>query len=190
MMRPGGGKQKGSNFERATGRALSMWLTEGERGDLFARNVLSGGVFTNNIKKGNTKELGTPGDLMANHPRAFAFLSKFNVECKHKADIGLDAFLFDYGDKSFLAKTLRGLREQSHKLGIAPWVVAKQNLRPTILLTDGEVGERIFASRRGRGLAPRWSLMHNHRRALFDFDSVLACVDPARMLLNMEDWQP
>lgn len=183
-------KQKGSDFERATGRALSLWLTDNERGDLFARNVLSGGVFTTNIKKGNTAELGTPGDLMANHPRAFRFLERFQVECKHKAKLDLEAFLFDYRAGSFLAKTLRGLRVQSHKLGSAPLVVAKQNNKPIILLTDGDVGELVAKASHGRGLRPRWSLLHNGQHALFDFDSVLKTIDSAKLIRLMEDWSP
>ena len=51
-MRPGGGKPKGNEFERWVGRQLSIWITDGARTNIFARNVLSGGGFTVTLEKG------------------------------------------------------------------------------------------------------------------------------------------
>ena len=37
-MRSGGGKQKGSAFEREICKKLSLWFTENERDDIFFRS--------------------------------------------------------------------------------------------------------------------------------------------------------
>ena len=45
-MRKGGGKEKGSSFERLVCKRMSMWLSKGERDDLFWRSAMSGGRAT------------------------------------------------------------------------------------------------------------------------------------------------
>lgn len=131
-MRAGGGKEKGSAFERETGAQLSRWITAGQRKDLFSRNVLSGGRFTGQERKGET--LGIPGDLMAAHPLAFDFLRRHVIECKHYADLGFAQFLFDQDRASFLIKTYDHTVNQAIKIDAFAWVIAKQNMKPAILL--------------------------------------------------------
>ena len=175
-MRPGGSKEKGSEFERQTGTLLSLWITQGGRADLFARNVLSGGQFTNALKRGST-ELGTPGDLVANNPLAFAFLSMFFIECKHYKDLGFEALLFDEG-KSFLGQVLAGCRKQAKQAPqlMFPLVIARQNRRPTIMLCDGAVGHAFLRAVPRRRPAPRWHSLHDGSIMMMPFEAALSVV--------------
>lgn len=181
-MRAGGGKEKGSEYERWTGKTLSLWVSEGQRADLFARNVLSGGSFTNAMKNGATTEFGTPGDLMANHPMAFAFLSSFFVECKHYADLGFEAFLFDHEASSFLGKVLAQCRKQAVQSNVWPLLVAKQNRRPSILLCDRAVGDAALAAVPGRLPALRHHHLHSGRTTMFLMEAFTSHVPPGRFI--------
>ena len=52
-MRKGGGKAKGSSFERLICKELSLWITGGEHQDVFWRSAMSGGRSTVAMKKGD-----------------------------------------------------------------------------------------------------------------------------------------
>jgi hypothetical protein len=121
-------KNKGSAFEREAGKQLSLWLTAGERPDTFSRNVLSGGSFTNAELRGE-KSSRMPGDLMAAHPLAFAFLSQFSVECKHYEDIGLDAYLWDTRARTMLGEFIYHTKRQAVPVDLEYMLIAKQDYR-------------------------------------------------------------
>lgn len=184
-MRPGGGKGKGSEFERQVGKALSLWVSEGHRSDLFARNVLSGGSFTNAMKK-DSKEHGMPGDLAANHPMAFKFLELFTVECKHYADLGFEAFLFDTESKSFLGSVLKHTRKQAEQAKLHPMVIARQNRRPSILLTDLYVGDALLEAVPARLKKPSHHILHSGRTTMLLLDEVVRLVPAIRFLEYMQ----
>jgi hypothetical protein len=147
-VRKGGGKAKGSSFERYVGVRLSLWLTEGERTDLFSRNVLSGGRFTNQAKKG--LELAIPGDLAAAHPLAIEFITKFMVECKHHKNINLDVYLFDTQQKSSLAKIIDKALAEAKLANVVPLIVVKQNNRDAAVLMQHAVGGAALEATRHR----------------------------------------
>lgn len=143
-MRQGGAKAKGSLFERQVGVMLSLWLTSNEREDLFSRNVLSGGRFTTADKKGTI--LGIPGDLMPAHPLAFDFISLFLVECKHrKEDVDIEE-LFFRGPKSFLGKVFNDCIKLGSRIGVHTMVVARKNYRPTVVIVEADVGDKMLRS--------------------------------------------
>lgn len=178
-------KEKGSEFERQVGKALSLWVSEGHRSDLFARNVLSGGSFTNAMKK-DSKEHGMPGDLAANHPMAFKFLELFTVECKHYADLGFEAFLFDTEAKSFLGSVLKHTRKQAQQAKLHPMVIARQNRRPSILLTDLLVGDVLLRNVPSRLKLPHHHVLHNQKTTMLLLDDVLRLVPAAKFLEAMQ----
>lgn len=125
-MKPGQGKNKGSSFERAVGAKLSLWLSAGKRKDLLCRTVGSGAQFT--FSKASQ---GNPGDLMAQDPIAFEFMSKTVVECKHWRSLDMIKFLNKKGD---LYKALLKVRQEGNLAGKSWWLIAKQNNQPTLLL--------------------------------------------------------
>jgi hypothetical protein len=51
-MRKGGGKQKGSQFERDVCRELSLWVSHGKQEDVYWRSAMSGGRSTVAALKG------------------------------------------------------------------------------------------------------------------------------------------
>ena len=61
-MKAGAGKRKGGNFENKMCKSLSLWWSEGERDDLFARTASSGGRFTQR-KKTNKDTANQEGDI-------------------------------------------------------------------------------------------------------------------------------
>lgn len=81
-MRPGGGKAKGSSFERAVCKALSLWVTYNERDDVLWRSALSGGRFTTSRKKKDSGLEHVAGDICAVHSDGYAFVDFFYIECK------------------------------------------------------------------------------------------------------------
>lgn len=124
-MRPGAGKEKGSEFERETGRILSKWITKGERDDLFCRTVLSGGQYTVSGK-------GNPGDLMAQDPLVHKLCSNYMIECKHWANLDMFSFIRQQGE---LHKALVKLCFQAGSGGKSWLYVVKQNWYPTLVMT-------------------------------------------------------
>jgi hypothetical protein len=139
-MRAGGGKDKGSSFERLVCRELSLWITDNAFDSIFTRNIISGGQFTNRIKSGHA-EHGQPGDVMARDPLANEFLSLFLVECKFHKDIHLDTYIFDTSGRSPLAKIIAKCRMEAeqHEPSLSPILIVKQNRQdPFILLGEAE----------------------------------------------------
>lgn len=178
--------QKGSSFERDTGERLSLWITGGERKDLFMRAKLSGGAFTQLEAKGGV--LNVPGDLIAQHELAFPFLRVCCIECKHRRDIDLLHYLLDPGDRSFLAQTVTQARRQAKLAGLHYIVIAKQNNRPTIMLMGTEAGEAAIAAshssrRRLHGLV--YHVLHGGVTML-RFDQFLSMVRPVDFIAGLE----
>jgi hypothetical protein len=174
-MLPGKGHAKGASFERKIGRELSFWISHGERGDLFTRNVLSGGDFTRRIATQET-EVGTPGDLMARNPLAFDFARAFAVECKHYRDLGMLQFLTDETETSFLSKVLTHTRLQADQAGVHFMVIARQNRMGVLVILPRRLGELVLVT-----AAPRKQLIAHQlhgRYFLTTLDCLIALVPP------------
>jgi hypothetical protein len=180
-MRKGGGAQKGAVFERKVCILLSLWVTDGERAEIFVRNVQSGGKFTQAVKI-NNYERGMPGDVMAGHPMAFAFLQKFAVECKHLRTLNIDEFVFGK-NSTMLGKIIQHSEKQSKLAGLHYMVVAKQNHREIITLMPTPIFEIM------QGCVKLGTLMHHdfHRRkvTLCYFEDMVKYVDAAEFLAKV-----
>lgn len=184
-MRPGGGKDKGSSFERDTCQKLSLWLSGGTRDDLLARNVLSGGQFTQARTRG--LERGSPGDLTAIDPLGIPLMQMFLIECKHKRDLDLTGFIFDRRGSSFLAVTIALCRLQA-KASNKQWLlVAKQNQREVLVFMEGGIIARAMrcmdASTRPPVLmSHRFHEYHRREVGVMYFDAFLEHVNSASFL--------
>jgi hypothetical protein len=178
-MRPGGGAAKGGEFERHVGRQLSLWLTNGQRTEIFTRNVMSGGVFTNALKLGKD-ERGMPGDLMAAHPLAFAFLSRFLVECKHLSSLGWDAYVYDRQRRSALGQIIALAAAQAAQAEppLDYLVIARQNRRPTIVIGAYPTLRNCIDT----PLGPLWHHVLHGSVLVMSFDDLTTRVRPARLL--------
>jgi hypothetical protein len=76
-MKKGGGKAKGSGFERDISRFFTRWLTGQDKELYFWRSPSSGQVATVNL--GNKS---ISGDIIALKPQASWFIDMFAIECK------------------------------------------------------------------------------------------------------------
>ena len=184
-MRAGGGKSKGSAFERAVGKQLSLWLTYNERPDIFARNVLSGGTFTRAVKAGG-KSSHMPGDLMAAHPLAFEFLAHMLVECKHMASLSLENYLFDANGSSPMSRIVALAQSQAEKANIDFMIVAKQNRRDPIVLVQAPIGRALLAAipsgRGGYRILPTHHFLHKGHICIMRLDDITMRASPRKFL--------
>ena len=137
-MRKGGGKNKGSQFERDICRQLSLWLTNGASDSVFWRTSNSGGRATTRSKKGKTTE-NQYGDICAIEEIGKKFLRLFTVEIKRGYNKHTVQDLFDLEDpsKSMYASWIEQAKE-SARLADTYWmIIIKRDRRQTVVLHNG-----------------------------------------------------
>jgi hypothetical protein len=134
-MKRGGGKGKGSAFERKVCAALSLWVTKGKHKDVFWRSSMSGGRATIHVKRGDKNRQA--GDIAAVTPEGHEFTDAFLIECKHLKNLSIQGFfLSGIGPLAgFWAKA----KKQARDHGKRPMIIARQNLYPTIVITTRDV---------------------------------------------------
>lgn len=131
-MRAGGGKGKGSGFERLVCKHLSLWITQGQREDVFWRSAMSGGRGTVLAKK--AKQGGNvAGDITATAKEGHLLTDPFFVECKFYAKLDLLPFFLGQS-KGALNKFWTTAHSQAAQHGKHPLIICKQNLLPPFVL--------------------------------------------------------
>ena len=130
-MRPGGSNQKGAAFERHVCKHLSMFVSKGQRDDLFWRTAMSGGRATLGYRTGKNRS-AQAGDIAAIDPLGSAFTSTFLVECKCYQELDIAAFLLGTGGKlrTFWTK----LFDEAIEMKRVPLLIAKQNRFPAFVI--------------------------------------------------------
>jgi hypothetical protein len=164
-------KQKGAGFEREVCKALSQWMSGGQRKDLFWRSAMSGGRATLGFRKGE-KHITQGGDISAIDPMGAPLTDRYCIELKFYRDLNLAAFWVGRG-------TLFGFWERAkvdaEKYGKMPMLIAKQNLFPTLLIVPVE-------SRFAFPSVVRWR-SYRHDAAVMAFDDLMLAVKyPAALL--------
>ena len=188
-MRKGGGHAKGAEWERQVGKALSLWLTNNQRPDIFTRNVLSGGSFTILERKGE-RSSRMPGDIMAAHPLAFKFLENFSVECKHLADLGVEAHFWDPKGGKALGEIIRLANRQARSIGLEYMLIARQNHREPFVFVNGRIGHRFLAARKPSkraSILPMYHILHRGSTFAMLLSDMLITVDPTILLEGPDD---
>ena len=122
-------KSKGSAFERTICKALSTWVSRGEREDLFWRSAMSGGRAT--VHKDKGKVADHAGDITATSEAGHKLTNQFYIECKFYKDLNIDGFLFGTGN---LHKFWQKCKEEANQYGKAPMLIAKQNRTPVLVV--------------------------------------------------------
>lgn len=130
-MRPGGGKAKGSAFERQVCVALSKWVSHGKESDLFWRSAMSGGRATVARRKG--VNIRQAGDICSVAPEGHAFTDQWFIECKFYKDLGIAQFLLNA--KGPLAAFWETAIEQARLCDRNPLLIVKQNGSPVYVIT-------------------------------------------------------
>lgn len=128
----GGGKRKGSAFEREICVKLSLWVSNGTQEDVFWRSAVSGGRSTVAARKGK-RLAAQAGDISCIHPIGVAFASKYLAECKSYASLDYQGILTGRGK---LLEFWRVVQEEAQRCGKMPFLIAKQNRQPTTICLD------------------------------------------------------
>jgi hypothetical protein len=170
-MRPGGGKAKGSEFEREICKKLSKWVSAGEREDLFWRSAMSGGRATVGRKKG-LDHAKHAGDISATHPMGHNLTDKFYIECKYYADLKFDSWLLN--GEGPLAGFWRTAQEQAADHKLLPMLIVKQNRSDVFMivpapaiLAPGAAGISAF------NVLATVARLHKAKADIFNFDAVM-----------------
>jgi hypothetical protein len=138
-VRPGGGNPKGGAYEREVCRRLSLWVSNGASTDLFWRSAMSGGRATVQLRAGKVN-VRQSGDICAIDPLGYPFVEANFVEVKHYKDLAIArGFVCQTGT---LIDFWRHAKREAAKYGKHPLLVARQNLYPTMAIT--EWGSSIF----------------------------------------------
>lgn len=127
-MRKGGGKQKGSQFERNVCVQLSLWISNGTQEDVFWRSALSGGRSTVAAAKGKSLAQQA-GDISAVSRVGAPFIETFYVECKFYRDLKFHGLMTGTGQLATFWDTAKAEAKRYEKL---PFLIAKQNQLPVI----------------------------------------------------------
>ena len=129
-------KGKGANFERTMCRKLSMWISYGERDDLFWRTAMSGGRATVKLAQGK-KALAQAGDMTAIDPLGMPFHELFFTEFKHYN--GLEYHQLVLGaNKGRAVKFWKKTCAEAKKYDKYAFMVTRQNYLPDVLWLQEE----------------------------------------------------
>ena len=126
-VRKGGGKGKGSSFEREVCVKLSLWTTGGLREDVYWRSAMSGGRAT--VRKGAVRQAG---DITAVAPEGHVLTDNMYLELKHLQNITLDSLVKGKGELINIWKTTE---IEAAKYNRIPTLIFRQNRWPTVLCT-------------------------------------------------------
>ena len=126
-MRKGGGKKKGSQFEREVCKALSLWVTNGKRGDVFWRSAMSGGRAT------MFSDVRQCGDICAVAPEGVPLTDHYFIECKAYRDLQIERWLVTGRGK--LADFWQETKDQAKIHKREPLLIFRQNGLPIMFLS-------------------------------------------------------
>lgn len=128
-MKRGGGKSKGSTFERKVCSMLSNWVSDRADADLFWRSSISGGRATVAKRKG--RSIKPAGDICAVSPAGHVLTERFFIECKHYKNLQIDRFFIGTGK---LHQFWKHAAKQANDHDRAPMLIARQNMFPILLV--------------------------------------------------------
>lgn len=142
MKSAGGGKRKGAAFEREICKKLSLWISKGERTDIFWRSAMSGGRATVQFKKG-IKNKTQACDISAIDPLGEKLLKDYIIECKHYKNLNLENLIYNTS-KEGLLEFWNETWKKAVDLGKLPIVIARQNNKKDIICLNYDIGLTIL----------------------------------------------
>lgn len=153
-MRKGGGKQKGSQFERDICKQLSLWISSDQREDIFWRSAMSGGRATISSSKGKSL-IAQVGDISCIDPIGSKFAESFYCECKFYANLDYLGLLKDTGK---LLEFWLDTKTKSEDCGKNPLLIAKQNRILPMACLNEEGAKQLGIRHRTILMAPKHDL--------------------------------
>lgn len=162
------GNKKGGSFEREVSKQLSLWITNGERDDVFWRTHGSGARHTVRFQKGK-ETAGQDGDIQSTHPLGEEFRNIFSIECKFYKDLNLWSIITGAKDFS-IYQYWKDTIEVSERVNKEPLLIAKQNNKPVLFVVSRLMELHI----RSAGLMPKFKfcLGTGEEAAAFIFDEI------------------
>jgi len=134
-MKKGGGKSKGSQFEREICRILTKWITGKANPVIFWRTAGSGSQHTN--LKGNSLMVG---DIMAIDERALPFTRLFCIECKFYKELDLFPFI---DNKGIIYSWWKELIRKSNETNKHPLLIFKRNRSSIFCMFSSSIFKKI-----------------------------------------------
>lgn len=132
-MKRGGGKSKGSAFERQVCKDLSLWVTNGQKDDCFWRSAMSGGRATVQHRKGQDLS-HVSGDICATHPDGYPLIENWFIECKFYKDLGFKTLVTS--GRGVVADFWGKACDQAQQHMKRPMLILKQNQLPALVGID------------------------------------------------------
>lgn len=130
-MKKGGGKAKGSQFERDVCKGFSLWVSGGFRKDVFWRTAMSGGRATVHKRRGELQRQS--GDMCAVAPEGHVLTSRFFFEFKSYKLLQLPQFFLK--GTGLLADFWNKAREEARDYSKSPVLIARQDRLPAFVVT-------------------------------------------------------
>jgi len=154
-------KAKGSSYERKVCKALSLWITDGKKADVFWRSAISGGRATVHHKKG--VKIRQSGDICSVAPEGHALTDQYFIEIKHVRDLEIDSLILR--GTGCLARFWHKAVKQAYDHGKEPLLIAKQNNAPAMVIAEP-------------------NCLH-HGALLDDFDGEVICLDTPTLSMEL-----
>lgn len=160
---------KGSVFEREICKELSLWITSGERDDIFWRTAGSGGRATMRKKSGKTTA-NQEGDVCATDPIGQPLVNIVTIELKKGYNSWNIKELIDTKKKNMLLADFwdQCRREKENSKSIGFWLITRQDRKRKLLFFD----EGFFRHFRRK----KNNFEMNHIRTCWNGDFIY-CVD-------------
>lgn len=140
-MKKGGGKNKGSDFERQICKALSKWWTAERKDDVFIRSVTSGAWSTVRRRQAAQQTYGQSGDIAINDPEGQDLLDAFcfELKCGYGAWTFIEVIEGNYKPsvKKHIEQFIQQAEENaSNSHALSPALILKRDRKqPIILIT-------------------------------------------------------
>lgn len=154
-MKSGGSHKKGTRFEREVCKSLSLWISRGEREDVFWRSAMSGGRATVRARSGIQLK-AQAGDVSPISALGEQLLDRFVIECKNYKD--LEVLQGVVKDNGTLHKFWREHERVGTIYGKLPMLIARQNMMPAFCLLPRHALEVFgFSEDHIVAILPRWN---------------------------------
>jgi len=123
---------KGSDFERQICKMLSLWVSKGERPDVFWRTAMSGGRATVHRKRGTLYRQS--GDICSVSLEGHGLTDTFYFELKNYKNLDILSFLLK--DRGQLSVFWKRAKEEARYYRLRPVLILKQNFLPVLVVVN------------------------------------------------------
>lgn len=170
-MKSGGGKAKGSAFEREVARKLTVWLTGQDKEYFFYRSPSSGAVATINEMNGDIS-----GDIIAVKPEARALTSIFSIECKDGYPDAEIMKIFKNNKNDIIQEFWKQCITDARKANKQGMLIFKKKGFPIIVgIEDGTKISKVMKDKISKNVTISYDILPHI--VFFEFDEFLNSLD-------------